>query len=164
MLLRTLMTVSALIIGLSAFGSMALGQQTQPNNPARGVQQPGRRQARRGMLRRARIGRLRALRQINLTDAQRQQARLIRQNHIESTKAQREELRKLLGQARTGTLSAEQQARAQQLRQQLIEGRKGVHAQMQNVLTTEQKAKLEEMRQTRRANRKELRHQKPPLN
>lgn len=165
MLLRTLMTVSALIIGLSAFGSMALGQQTQPSNPVPGVQQPGEvRQARRGMRRRARIGRLRGLRQINLTDAQRQQARLIRQNHFESMKAQREELRKLLGQARTGTLSAEQQARAQQLRQQLMEGRKGVHAQMQNILTAEQKAKLQEMRQTRRANRKELRRPRPPLN
>lgn len=165
MLLRTLLTVSALIIGLSAFGSLAFGQQTQPNDPAPGVQQSGRvSQARRGMRKRARIGRLRALRQINLTDAQRQQARLIRQNHRESTKVQREELRKLLGQARTGTLSAEQQARAQQLRQKLVEGRKGVHTQMQNVLTAEQKARLEEMRQTRRANRQGFRGRKRSVN
>jgi Spy/CpxP family protein refolding chaperone len=87
---------------------------------------------------------------------------LIRQNHFESTKAQGEELRKLLGQARTGTLSAEQQARAQQLRQQLMEGRKGVHTQVQNILTVEQKAKIEEMRQTRRANRERLGRRKPP--
>ncbi|MGZ8842629.1 MAG: Spy/CpxP family protein refolding chaperone [Pyrinomonadaceae bacterium] len=164
-MLRTKLMVSALIIGLPAFGSMAFGQQTQPNNPAPGVQQSGRvRQARRGMLRRARIGRLRALRQVNLTDAQRQQARTIVENHVNATKAQREELRKLMEQRRAGTLTAEGQTRAQQLRQQLMEGRKGVHAQMQNVLTAEQKAKLEEMRQTRRANRERLGRRKPRVN
>ncbi len=163
MLLRTLLTVSVLIIGISTFASIAWGQQTQPSNPVPGVQQTGRRQARRGMLRRARIGRIRALRQINLTEAQRLQARSIAQNHVNATKAQREELRKLMEQRRAGTLTAEGDTRAQQLRQQLMEGRKGVHAQMMNVLTAEQKAKLEEMRQTRRANRKELRGRKPPL-
>ena len=165
MLLRNKLTVSALIIGLFAFGSVALGQQAQPNTPAPGNQQPGRsRQAGRGMRRHARVGRVRALRQVNLTDAQRQQARLIRQNHAAGTKAQREELRNLMGQARTGTLSTEQQARAQQLRQQLMEGRRGVHTQMMNVLTAEQKTKLEEMRTMRRANRELFRRRKPPVN
>ena len=165
MFLRTLLTVSALIIGLSAFASVALGQQTQPGYPAPTVQQPDRaRLARRGVRRRAQMGRLRALRQINLTDAQREQARLIRQNHVASTRAQREELRKLLAQTRTGTLSNEQQARAQQLRQQLMEGRRSVHGQMLNVLTAEQKAKLAEARQARRANRERPGRRKPPLN
>lgn len=164
MLLRTKLTVSALIIGLTGFGPVALGQQAQPNTPAPTIQQTGRPgQARRGIRRQARVGRLRALRQVNLTDAQRQQARLIRQNHATSTRAQREELRKLMEQARTGTLSSEQQAHAQQLRRQLMEGRRGVQTQMMSVLTPEQKAKLEEMRQTRRANRERLGRRKPPV-
>lgn len=166
MLLRTKTTVSVLIIGLIAFGPVALGQQAQSNTPAPpSIQQPGSvRQAGRGMRRRARVGRLRALRQVNLTDAQRQQARLIRQNHATSMKSQREELRKLMEQTRAGTLSGEQQARAQQLRQQLMESRRGVRTQMMNVLTSEQRAKLEEMRQTRRANREGFRRRKPPVN
>jgi periplasmic protein CpxP/Spy len=165
MLLRTKLTVSTLIIGLAACGSVALAQQPQTNNPAVGVQQPGREgRARRGMRRRGQMGRLRALRQINLTDAQRLQARSIRQNHVTSTKAQREELRKLMEQRRAGTLTTEGQTRAEQLRQQLMEGRKGVHTHMMNVLTAEQKAKLEEMRQTRRANREKFGRRKPPMN
>jgi Spy/CpxP family protein refolding chaperone len=66
-------------------------------------------------------------------------------------------------QRRTGTLTPEGQARAKQLRQQLMESRKGVHTQMQNVLTAEQKAKLQETRELRRANHQRFGRRKPPL-
>ena len=161
MLLRTKLTVSAMIIGLTGFGSMMFAQQAQPNTTPENIQQAGRGRARLRMRRQARAGRLRALRQIELTDAQRQQARSIRQNHATSTKAQREELLRLMEQRRAGTLTAEGQARTGQLRQQLLEGRKGVRTQMMSILTTEQKARLEEMRQTRRANREKFGRRKP---
>ena len=160
-MLRTRLKVSALIIGLGACSITASAQQTQPN-PAASAQQPGRAGLPgRGMRRRARIGRLRAVEQINLTDAQRQQARTIIQNQAQSTRAQREELRQLMQQSRTSTLTAEQQARARELRGQLRASRKGVRTQMMNVLTADQKAKLQELRELRRANHQERKRRRP---
>ena len=165
MFLRTKVTVSALILSLGACSATALAQQPQPSSPAVSAQQPGRNGLpRRGMRRRARIGRQRALAQINLTDPQKQQVRSILQTQAENTKTQREELLQLMQQSRTGTLTPEGQARAKELRQQLMESRKGVHTQMQNVLTAEQKAKLQEMRELRRANHQKFGRRKPPLN
>jgi len=164
MFLRRKLTVSALILSLGACSATALAQQTQPANPGASAQQPGRVSSdRRGGRRRARFGRQRALAQINLTDAQKQQVRTIIQTQAQNTKPQREELRQLMQQWRTGTLTPEGQARAKQLRQQLRESRKGVHTQMQNVLTAEQKAKLQETRELRRANHQRFGRRKPPL-
>jgi Spy/CpxP family protein refolding chaperone len=94
----------------------------------------------------------RILRQLNLTDQQKQQARSIIQTNLQSTKAQRQELRQLTQQWRQNTLSAEGLARANELRKQLREGQKAVRDQLTGILTPEQKAKLEEMIKTRRAN------------
>ncbi|HSQ24672.1 MAG TPA: Spy/CpxP family protein refolding chaperone [Pyrinomonadaceae bacterium] len=165
MFLRTKLTVSALILSLGACSATALAQQPQPTNSETSAQQPGRAGLpRRVMRRRARIRRQHTLAQINLTDAQKQQVRTIIQTQGQNTETQREELRHLMQQWRTGTLTAQGQARAKELRQQLMESRKGVHAQMQNVLTAEQKAKLHEMRELRRANHEKFGRRKPPLN
>lgn len=164
MFLRTKLSVSALILSLGACSATVLAQQPQPANPAT-AQQPERAGLpRRGLRRRARMGRQRALAQINLTDAQKQQVRTIIQTQAQSTETQRAELRQLMQQRRTGTLTPEGQARANELRQQLRESRKGVHSQMQNVLTAEQKARLQEMRELRRANHEKFERRKPPLN
>lgn len=167
MFLRKKLTVSAFIIlSLGACSATALAQQTQPTTPGAAVQQPARAGlARRGMRRRnARFGRQRALAQINLTDAQKQQVRTIIQTQAQSTKTQREEMRQLMQQWRTGTLTPEGQARAKELRQQLRESRKGVHAQTLNLLTAEQKAKLQELRELRRANHQRFGRRRPALN
>lgn len=165
MFLRSKLTISAIILSLGGCSATALAQQTQPTNPAVTAQQPSPRVLlRRAMRRRARMGRQRALAQINLTDAQKQQVRTIIQAQAQNTQTQREELRQLMQQWRTGTLTPEGQARAKELRQQLMESRKGVHTQMLNVLTADQKAKLQEMREQRRANHENFRRRKPPLN
>jgi Spy/CpxP family protein refolding chaperone len=153
MFLRTKFTIVALIVGLATCGSIALAQQPQPNNPAAGVQQRGPAGMRRGaMRRRARMGMFRALRQLNLTDQQKQQARTIMQTNFKNTQAQRQDLRQLMQQRRAGTLDAAGQARAKELRGQLMEGRKSARTQLAALLTPEQKAKLEEMIKARRAN------------
>jgi len=95
---------------------------------------------------------LRVLRQLNLTDQQKQQVRSITQTNLQSTKAQRQELRPLTRQWRQGTLTAEGLARASELRKQLREGQNAVRGQLTGILTPEQKAKLEEMIKTHRAN------------
>jgi Spy/CpxP family protein refolding chaperone len=152
--------IAGLIFGL-AFGAVAFAQQRTPQtqNPTPGAQRRqgfGQMNRRRAMRRRAMMGGFRALRQLNLTDAQKQQARTIIQSNFASTKASREELAKLRSQRRDGTLTPEGMARAKELRQQFQESRQGVRSQLAGILTPEQKAKLEEMIKTRRANHEKL--------
>ena len=156
-------SVSALILSLGVCG-VALAQQPQPTNPGIAAQQPGRDGfPRRPMHRRGEPGRQRALEQINLTDAEKQQVRSIIQTQAQNTQSQREEMRQLRMQQRTGTLTPEGRARAQVLRQQLMESRKGVHGQMMNVLTSEQKSRIQEMRELRRANHQRFGRRRQPL-
>lgn len=165
MFLRTKLTVSALILSLGAGSATAFAQQPQSSDPGASAQPPGRTDLpRRALRRRTRNGRQGALAQTSLTDAQKQQVRTIIQTQAQNTRAQREELRQLMQQWRTGTLTAEGQARAKELRLQLREARKGGLAQMMNVLTAEQKAKLKEMRELRRANHEKFGRRKPRLN
>jgi Spy/CpxP family protein refolding chaperone len=156
MLKTTKAAMARLIFGL-AFGTVALAQQQVPQtqNPTPGVQQRqgfGKMGRRRGMRRRGMKGEFGILRQLNLTDAQKQQARTITQSNFANTKATREELAKLFDQRAEGTLTPEQIARAKELRRQLQESRQGVRAQLTGILTPDQKAKLEELIKTRRAN------------
>jgi Spy/CpxP family protein refolding chaperone len=153
MFLRTKLSVAGLAISLMT--GVVVAQQTQPSvqNPAAGMQQTRRAgMARRAMQRRAVPPMFRVLRQLNLTAQQKQQVRSIVQTNLESTKAQRQEQRKLTQQWRQGTLTPEGLARANELRKQLVENRKAVRTQLTGILTPEQKAKLEEMIKTRRAN------------
>jgi Spy/CpxP family protein refolding chaperone len=162
MVKTTKATIAGLIFGL-AFGAVAFAQQTSPQtqNPTPGVQQRqglGQMGRRRAMRRRGMMGGFRALRQLNLTDAQKQQVRTIMQSNLANTntKAAREELAKLRGQRREGTLTPEGMARAKELRKQFQESRQGVRSQLTGILTPEQKAKLEEMIKTRKANHEKL--------
>jgi Spy/CpxP family protein refolding chaperone len=148
-------TIAGLAFGL-VFGTVGLAQPaptTQNSTPGIQQRQGFRRMAgRRALRRRGMMGAFRALRQLNLTDAQKEQARSIIQSNFASTKATREELAKLWMQRREGTLTAEQIARAKELRAQLQASRKGVRTQLTGILTPDQKAKLEEMIKNRRAN------------
>lgn len=144
--------VGSLAVALTTF-VVAAGQ--EPQAPAAGSpnvqQQQRRRAARRYFLRRrARLG---AMRGLNLTDAQKQQAQSIIRSNFESNKAVREELVQLLQKRRQGTLSEAEQARARELRKQLQESRKNARTQLAGLLTEEQKAKLEERRKNRRERR-----------
>ena len=116
------------------------------------------------MRRRAmRGGMLRGFRELNLTDQQKQQLRSIRQTQGQGSQAQREEMRQLMQKRRTATLTSQEEARAKELRQQLMQSRQGVRTQLMTVLTAEQKAKLEEMIKTRRANHEKLNPRKRTL-
>ena len=84
------------------------------------------------------------LRGVQLSDEQRQQARAIMQRRLESTKLQREELFKLREKRIAGTFSADDEARAKALRQEISSAMDGVQNEMQGILTTEQKARVEE--------------------
>jgi periplasmic protein CpxP/Spy len=92
------------------------------------------------------------MRELNLTDDQKQQVRSIMEQSMESTKAQREELRQLGEKRSQGTLTAEDQARAKTLHEQMGASMKDTHSKIEAVLTAEQKTRLEELRKERKAN------------
>ena len=100
------------------------------------------------------------MRELNLTEEQRQQQRAILQRQLGTTKAQREELFKLREKRIAGTFTAEDEARAQALREEIRTSMNGIRAEMESVLTAEQRAKLEQLKTERRARREEMRERR----
>ena len=99
----------------------------------------------------------RGFRGLNLTEAQRQQARTIFENQANSTKALREELKQIQSQRRGGeALTQEQQNRARELRSQLQESMKRAQEQLQTILTPEQRQQIQQHREQRQQRRQEL--------
>ena len=146
---RTKLILAGLALAsLTALGTAAQAQQTPPTtqNPTAGNQtRRFGRGEQRGMRRfgRAPLG---ALRQLSLTDQQKQQVRAIMERNLDSTKALRKELR-TLGQKRfEGTLTPEEQARAKELHQQMARSMQGAMTEVQGILTAEQKAQLEALK------------------
>ena len=149
-------------------GIVAFAQEPQPQTPSRpdetfrkeGIERMERRRERmerrgEGMRghdrmgwRRGRMGRL--MRELNLTDEQRQQAGAIVQRRLESTKAQREELFKLREKRIAGTFTADDEARTKALHQEIRTAMEGVRTEIARVLTAEQRAKLEELKKERK--------------
>jgi Spy/CpxP family protein refolding chaperone len=93
-----------------------------------------------------------AMRELNLTDDQKQQIQKIREANFESTKTQREELRKLMQKRFQETLTAEEQTRAKTLHEQMQTSMKDTESKIAAILTPEQKAKLEDLIKERKAN------------
>ena len=112
----------ALSIVLAGF-TFALAQtaQSAPTTTPNIQQQKRNRMGRRMMMRRRDRMRAGALRQLNLTDEQKQRAQAIRRENLETNRAVREEFKQLLQKQQQGTLSETDQARARELRQQLPE-------------------------------------------
>lgn len=135
------------------FASVAMAQQTTPpsgTQPSWGKMGPHRMGG--GVID------MRLLRQLNLTEQQHQQIRTIMQNYAASTKPQRDELRQLFEQRRTnGSLTADQQARVEQLRAALDASAQQMRADILNVLTPEQRTQFEQLEQQAKAKREEWR-------
>jgi Spy/CpxP family protein refolding chaperone len=92
------------------------------------------------------------LRELNLTDDQKQQVRNVIQQGMASTKAQREELRQLGEKRFQGTLSADDEARAKTLHEQMRAAMQDNESKIAAILTAEQKAKLADLIKERQAN------------
>ena len=162
---KSLLGVLGLILTL---GMVAFAQETQPQVPAapegseRMEQRRERlreRMSRRHAMalrkhegfgrRRAGLGRLG--RDLNLSDAQKEQSRAIMQRRLATTKTQREELFRLREKRIAGSFSDEDKARVEALRQEIRSSMEGVRAEMEAVLTAEQKARLESLKAERKA-------------
>jgi Spy/CpxP family protein refolding chaperone len=103
-------------------------------------------------------GMMRALHELDLTEAQQQQARAIIERSAESTKPQREALRQLHEQyGQDGAWSEANTERAKQLGGEIRESMQRAHTEILALLTPEQRAKLEQMKAERKARHEERR-------
>lgn len=100
------------------------------------------------------------MRELNLSDEQRQQSRAIMQRRLQNMKPQREELFKLREKRIAGTFSAEDEARAKALHQEMRTAMTGVREEMAGVLTAEQRAKLEQLKKERKEQRMKERQER----
>ncbi|MGI8654431.1 MAG: Spy/CpxP family protein refolding chaperone [Pyrinomonadaceae bacterium] len=165
-------STAGLTLGLAmAFGTLAFAQTTThtapPTRPDPGAsQQQQRRGGERGMGKRhgrmgegrenhEGMGALRLMRELDLTDAQKQQARAIMERYAASTKTQREELRGLREQKEQGTLTADAKAKAKSARMQLAESNKNMHNELLAILTPDQRAKFEKLEKEHKNERRE---------
>jgi len=145
---------AALALGLlTTFGAVGQAQQTGTQNPNEG---PGQKRGedrgfRRGPQRDDGFG-PGFLRELNLTDDQKQQVHTIIEQNFANSKATRAELRQLGEKRRQGTLTTEEEARARTLHEQMRASMKETETKIASVLTPEQKTKLEELRKERQGN------------
>ncbi|MBA3255237.1 MAG: Spy/CpxP family protein refolding chaperone [Pyrinomonadaceae bacterium] len=146
-----------------AFAAIAHGQEPQAPAQDGGIRgdrmrhREGRSHDRMGKGGRFGLGKLRRMHELNLTDEQRQQQRAIVQRHLESVKAQREELSTLREKRAQGNFTAEDEARAKALRQEIHRSMQGVHTEIESILTPEQRTKLEQFKTERKARHDEMR-------
>ncbi|MBA3515539.1 MAG: hypothetical protein H0T77_14340 [Pyrinomonadaceae bacterium] len=145
-----------------ALGTIAYGQ--QPQTPAQDGRtrregmgpRVGRSHERMGKGRRHGFRRFRGMGELNLTSEQQQQQRAIVQRHLESVKAQREELFRLREKRAQGEFTAEDKVRAKALRQEIHNSMEGVHNEIASILTPEQRTKLEQFKTERKARHEEM--------
>lgn len=154
MFLRSKLTYATMALGLlTVFGAIAFAQQPATQTPTEGQGRMGR-GAGRGFRRGPRPGRgfgPGMVRELNLTEDQKQQVRAIVEQGFAGNKATREELRQLGEKRRQGTLTAAEQARAMTLHEQMRAATKDTRTKIAGVLTSEQKTKAEELMKQRRA-------------
>lgn len=94
---------------------------------------------------------------LNLTDAQKEQAKALHKQFAEQFTTQREELRTLGQKKRQGTLTADEQTRLDALRQQVKSQHDQMRQQMDALLTPEQKQQIEQMKEQMKQRREEMR-------
>ena len=93
--------------------------------------------------------------ELNLTEEQQQQTRAIAQRRLEGLRAQREEFFKLHEKRVAGTFTAEDAARAKELRQQIRSGMEGFENDFSGILTPDQESKLEQLKKERKEKREQ---------
>jgi protein CpxP len=155
---------------LVALSSFAMAQDNRTTTPNQDNQKSERKWENRGdgERRGGRFGRgehrggfgLHGLRQLNLTDAQKEQIRTImesKRGNREANQTAREEMRQIMDAKRNGTLTAEQEARLKAFRNERREEMRQTHEQILAILTPEQKTQLEQMKQERQNRRQEFR-------
>jgi Spy/CpxP family protein refolding chaperone len=138
--------------------STAAGQDKAEKHERRG-RGFGRGGEHRGMKGAHRGGGFGMFRDLNLTDAQKEQVRSIMEKN-KPDQAVREEMRSFREARKNGTLTDDQKARLQQFREQAKANRQAVHEQLLAVLTVEQRQQLETKKAEMQKRREEFRQRR----
>jgi Spy/CpxP family protein refolding chaperone len=93
-----------------------------------------------------------ALRQLNLTDAQKEQVKTIFESN-KPNQTQRDEMSNLMQKKRDGSITEQEQARLQEIRTQMRASSEQTHNAVLAVLTAEQRTQLDQMKQEMRERR-----------
>lgn len=152
----------------SAFAVVALGTftmaQETPNTQQDNVQKSERKMGKfgkRGFGKRGGKMGMHGLRALNLTDAQKEQIRALRQaKRSEFNQSQRDEMRSIMEAKRSGTITAEQEARLKAFKEERRAEAMKMHEQIMAILTPEQKVQLEQMKLERQKRREEFRQKR----
>ncbi|MBC7899341.1 MAG: Spy/CpxP family protein refolding chaperone [Saprospiraceae bacterium] len=162
-------SIAALAIATVSFSTFVSAQETPPN-ASDSVQSQEKRDRkahgkRGGHDKGMRHGGMRGLRGIDLTDAQKEQLRVIRESN-RPNEGLRQEMKTIAQAKRDGTITQEQQDRLKALRSQGREKAETLRLQIEGILTTDQRQQLEtrnaEM-QKKREERRQLRQQNKPM-
>lgn len=100
---------------------------------------------------------MRLMHKLNLTDAQKDQARVIVQRFKASIEPQRQALRELHKQRELGTVSDDVREKARTLRGEIRTSMKGAHSELLTILTPEQRSQYDQMELQMKARRAERR-------
>ncbi len=104
---------------------------------------------------------MRGLGRLNLSDAQKQSMKQLREDFKASTQAQHEEMKGLMKIKRDGgTFTPEQETRAKELRAQFREAEQAMQKGIEEILTPEQKDQLKKMHDEMKQKREERRQTK----
>ena len=157
MSLRNRFAVACLVLGLlGALVAPVIAQQPGGSEDS-GQTERGPRHRRGG---RGDMGVMRMLRELDLTEAQQQQARSLVENYLAAIKPQREELFRLREQKEQGANEADLHDRAKALREQIRESAKNMRTQLLAILTPDQRAKLDQMESEFKARREQMRERR----
>jgi periplasmic protein CpxP/Spy len=166
---QKIVAVVAAGFAVVSFSAFASAQDTTTNQTQNSTEKQERREHRRGgegrMGKEGRGGHhhgggMRELRELNLTDAQKQQiGDIMKANHNANPEAF-QEMRTLSEAKRGGTITAEQTERLKTLRQQMRQNAEQTHQQILALLTGEQRAQLEQLKDKRKQEMKERRQER----
>jgi periplasmic protein CpxP/Spy len=146
--------VLSVILGVSAF---AIAQRPQDPAPNREMRPEGmRHRDGRDHDKRGGPGHRGLMRELSLTEDQKQQQHAIVERQLQSTKAQREELFKLREKRTDGAFTADDEARAKALREEIHNSMQSIREEIAATLTPEQRTKLEQIKSERKAKREEM--------
>lgn len=157
MSLKSKLSGAILLLGLIVTsGTAAFAQQSPQQSPAPDANTIEQRHGRRMRKHAGRMGEhmgqalLRLYeRELNLTDAQKQQATAIYERYLANTKTQRDELRQLHEQReqQDALPNRDTMEKARQLRTEIRQATESMRTELQSILTPEQRTKLEQLRQ-----------------
>jgi Spy/CpxP family protein refolding chaperone len=97
------------------------------------------------------------LKKLNLSDAQKEQFKALKEQNKSQFAPQREEMKTLASKKRDGIITADEETRLKEMKVQMMANGKKMHEEMMNILTPEQKTQLEQMKTERREKMKERR-------